>query len=276
MTQIVPGMHIGRGTVMEAPVMVKHGSGRRPGARLRCDCGNIYETRISHLVADKNGRINTMSCGCLNRERSRAQGLANTRNHVEVGQRIGRGVVIDPDVRVTEGAESDLRGARLRCDCGNIYETRISHLIEHRDGKISVLSCGCLRREMERRSKNVQHGMSGHPLYNTWSTMMRRCYSPKNPKYRRYGGRGILVHESWHDVRIFVADLEREIGPKPGQLYSLDRWPDNDGNYEPGNVRWATAAEQTANREYQLAMAFLSWARTVHPEVVAEWATRAQ
>jgi hypothetical protein len=119
---------------------------------------------------------------------------------------------------------------------------------------------------------NRKHGLHAHPLYDTWSTMMRRCYSPKNPKYNRYGGRGIGVYEPWHDVAAFVADIERLLGERP-EGCTLDR-KDNDGNYEPGNVRWATALEQTANREYQLALAFLTWARQHHPEIITEFRER--
>lgn len=99
--------------------------------------------------------------------------------------------------------------------------------------------------------------------------MMRRCYSPKNPKYRRYGGRGIGVCAPWHDVAVFVADIEREIGVRPARM-TLDR-RDNDGNYEPGNVRWATPLGQAANREYQVALEFLTWARQNYPVVVAKF-----
>lgn len=253
---------------MEAPVTVRSGSEQRPGARLRCDCGNVYVARRSHLV-ERNGRINTTSCGCAARESSRSQGLANTKTWVEAGQRIGRGVVTDPDLRVSQGAQSGYRGARLRCDCGTVYEARVSDLIERANGKITVVSCGCLRREKARESKNVKHGMAGHPLYHTWRGMMQRCYTVTHPKYPRYGGRGIAVCDAWHDPRVCIAWIEDNLGSRPAGM-SLDR-ADVNGNYEPGNLQWATPQQQTDNREYQIAMSFMAWARTHHPEVVAEW-----
>jgi hypothetical protein len=76
--------------------------------------------------------------------------------------------------------------------------------------------------------------------------MMQRCYYESHPGFSRYGGRGIVVCERWHDVRLFIEDIDRDLGPRP-EGYTLDRWPDNDGNYEPGNVRWATRSEQLLN-----------------------------
>ena len=98
------------------------------------------------------------------------------------------------------------------------------------------------------------HGLYQHPLYRTWQTMLHRCENPQNKNYRHYGGRGIQVCERWHDPAVFIADVEAAIGPRPAgtypsglPLYSFDR-RDNDSGYRPGNVRWATAKEQLANR----------------------------
>ena len=90
------------------------------------------------------------------------------------------------------------------------------------------------------------HGLRGHPLYGAWCNMINRCGNPWNYEWHNYGGRGIRVYEPWHDVAVFIADIELLLGPRPAGM-SLDRI-DNDGNYEPGNVRWATAAEQARNR----------------------------
>lgn len=75
--------------------------------------------------------------------------------------------------------------------------------------------------------------------------MMDRCYNPRNRSYRDYGGRGITVCKRWHDVRLFVSDVETLIGQRPPGR-TLDRI-DNDGPYGPGKVRWATRAEQIRN-----------------------------
>jgi hypothetical protein len=182
--------------------------------------------------------------------------------HVSKGQRFGRGIVIDPEVRIARpdrpGGE---RGARLRCDCGAEYDALLPHLCAGR-----VLSCGCQRSEKAAERLRQLHsgkpdgyrlppsrGMTGHPLYQTWRGVLDRCENPRNKRYQRYGGRAIAVCDRWHDVRLFIQDIEQEIGVKParchecGGSYSLDRI-NNDRGYEPGNVRWATAVEQNSNK----------------------------
>jgi hypothetical protein len=73
--------------------------------------------------------------------------------------------------------------------------------------------------------------------------MLDRCENPAHHAYARYGGRGISVCKRWHDFAAFRDDIESHIGPRPARK-TLDRYPDNDGNYELGNVRWATKQEQ--------------------------------
>jgi len=175
----------------------------------------------------------------------------------EVGQRIGRGVVLDPQIRVTGGK----RGALLRCDCGSNYEAALLSLVERR-GRINTTSCGCARREQSARigretikvakaawvAKQPGYGLSGHPLYAVWHNMLSRCENPDNVRWEHYGGRGIEVCDRWHDLRQFIEDVETEIGPHPGRGWSLDR-RDGNGNYEPGKVRWATYSQQNRNKD---------------------------
>lgn len=71
--------------------------------------------------------------------------------------------------------------------------------------------------------------------------MLARCDNPKNPAYPRYGGRGITVCDRWRTFEGFLADM----GERPAGK-SIERI-NNDGNYEPGNCRWATAKEQNLN-----------------------------
>jgi hypothetical protein len=91
----------------------------------------------------------------------------------------------------------------------------------------------------------TKHGMSRHPLYPSWANMMTRCYNRNWPQFRDWGGRGIRVCPRWHDVRLFIKDIECEIGPRPPGM-TLDRI-DNDSDYGPGKVKWSTRAEQVRN-----------------------------
>ena len=102
------------------------------------------------------------------------------------------------------------------------------------------------RRDAVRR-RHTTHGQANHPLYSVWYSMLQRCENPRNPAYKHYGGRGIAVCERWHDVRLFIEDIERDLGPRPAGM-SIDRHPDNNGNYEPSNVRWATTLQQAQNK----------------------------
>lgn len=78
------------------------------------------------------------------------------------------------------------------------------------------------------------------PEYRSWMAMLDRCRNPNNGSFHRYGGRGITVCQRWR--RSYIAFLE-DMGRRPSIAYTLDRI-DNDGNYEPGNCRWATAKVQ--------------------------------
>lgn len=82
------------------------------------------------------------------------------------------------------------------------------------------------------------------PERAAWADMKTRCFNSRHPSYKNYGGRGITVCERWLVFEAFLSD----IGPRPSPEHSLDRFPNNDGDYKPGNVRWATYIEQQNNR----------------------------
>jgi hypothetical protein len=85
------------------------------------------------------------------------------------------------------------------------------------------------------------------PIYNCWQSIIARCENPKATGYQYWGGRGIKVHGPWHDPAVFKADVEREIGPRPGTDWTIDRL-NVDEDYRPGNIRWLRKVEQPLNR----------------------------
>lgn len=126
-----------------------------------------------------------------------------------------------------------------RCSCGTEKEVRGTHL---RNG--DVKSCGCARGMSGRSNLKSRstHGMTGTSTHNAWRSLKSRCENPNSDDYAEYGGRGIKVCERWQSFGNFLADM----GVRPLGT-SIDR-VDVNGNYEPGNCRWATATEQSRNR----------------------------
>lgn len=127
------------------------------------------------------------------------------------------------------------------CSCGNTKEIFSGSLTSG-----VTKSCGCYIKEIVGRHM-ITHGESRGPKrtveYPIWYGMLGRCYSPGANRYERYGGRGITVCDRWRG-RDGYANFISDVGRRPGLGYSLDRFPDNNGNYEPGNVRWATREQQ--------------------------------
>ena len=157
-----------------------------------------------------------------------------------IGQRFGRWVVVS-----YHGFVGNRRRWNCICDCGTQKAVDQYNL-----RKSLSMSCGCLEKD---RPHAVIHGQTGKgrkrgPEHACWSGMKARCTNPKSVSWPRYGGRGVKVCDRW--MNSFV-DFLADIGRRPSAQHSLDRHPDNVGNYEPGNVRWATAKEQKANTSRQ-------------------------
>jgi hypothetical protein len=104
--------------------------------------------------------------------------------------------------------------------------------------------CGCLNRELVVQ-RHLKHGEAKLRTaeYRAWASMLDRCNNPNRKHYKYYGGRGIKVCERWMTFANFLADM----GRRPSPLHSIDRWPNPDGDYEPGNCRWATRMQQRHN-----------------------------
>lgn len=123
------------------------------------------------------------------------------------------------------------------CDCGGTNMVQGGHL---KTG--SVKSCGCMASELTSK-RSTKHGMNSAVEYKTWQQMKERCLNQKGKDFHKYGGRGISVYDAWvNSFELFFA----HVGKRPAGCKSLDRI-NNDGNYEPGNVRWATPAQQSRN-----------------------------
>jgi hypothetical protein len=197
----------------------------------RCDCGRSTLVRTESLLRARG----TRSCRCLQKE------CASKANEVDLtNRRFGRLVAVR---RTDKRDKCGQAFWECICDCGNLTLVRAGELTRK---KRIVNSCGCLQKELASEA-NYRHGCANvdtrTPEYSVWSSMKDRCLNPNNPKYPYYGGRGITVCPEWQ--RSFIQFLG-DMGARPPGL-TIDRI-NNDGNYEPGNCRWATMKEQAQNK----------------------------
>lgn len=179
---------------------------------------------------------------------------------IKIGQQFGR-------LTVKNTAERDKKG-QIRwlclCLCGADVVVASTRLM-----KGSVRSCGCLRRETTAATGRRVSRKHGHFLdgiqsitYHSWCNMVYRCTNKNSFAYKNYGGRGITIFQSWRES--FTAFLH-DVGERPSVAHTLDRI-DVNGNYEPGNVRWALIDVQMNNRRNNIYITIDGITRTV-----AQW-----
>jgi len=166
-------------------------------------------------------------------------------------------------VRLLVVARVGNRGPRVTwkvvCDCG---ETGVVLGCNLTSG--NTRSCGCLNREVT-LARVTTHGESKTAEYDVWTGIKNRCANENEPAFKNYGGRGIRVCVRWLDsFENFLLD----VGRRPSAMHTLER-VNNDGNYEPGNVRWATRTEQSRNRRSNKMLTFGS-----ETMCLAAWAER--
>lgn len=160
------------------------------------------------------------------------------------GQRFGRLTVLGPVDRKNQQVVW-----LCQCDCGNQSKSRGDSLRGN-----DTLSCGCLMIERTVEA-NTKHGMWQEHLYGSWHSMIQRCTNPNVKSYARYGGRGIKVCREWRDsFETYYADVS-QIEGFGAEGVTLDRI-DNNGDYTPGNVRWASATVQERNRQNNVMITF--------------------
>ena len=142
-----------------------------------------------------------------------------------------------------------------RCECG---ATRVVYGVHLNRGK--TRSCGCYNNEVHSTLSGRSKGAASE--YKTWSSMLNRCENPNAQEFDRYGARGIAVCDRWHDLECFLQDM----GRRPSSKHSIDRI-NNNGDYEPGNCRWATRQTQQNNLRSNRIVSFGGKSLTV-----AQWA----
>jgi hypothetical protein len=123
------------------------------------------------------------------------------------------------------------------CDCGKSVVVPSNNLVQGHTN-----SCGCMALEI-RSMNHKTHGLSHTPLFRVWCSMRARCENPKNTRYDRYGGRGIVVCDRWRNSFL---DFYNDVVSGYANGLQLDRI-DNDGNYEPTNTRWVPPAQNARN-----------------------------
>ena len=172
-----------------------------------------------------------------------------------IGQKFSRLTVIGIGV---PGPKNSTR-YRCRCECGEERD-----LPKHKLTTGHTRSCGCLQREMV-KARLKTHGDSSKKStateYTIWSKMIQRCGNENEPSYENYGGRGIRVCERWLSYENFLEDM----GRRPSKKHSIDRI-DNNGDYAPGNCRWASRGEQSRNTRRNVLISFQGRAM-----VAADW-----
>lgn len=164
-----------------------------------------------------------------------------------MGQRIEykKGELVGPAGLIFMGDAPNGTHGRMGCFvCPLCENTFISGVSNVKSG--NAKSCGCMR-YINAASSRRSHGMSRHWLYSVWGNLVARCYDPNNPSYCNYGDRGIKMCDEWRNNFKAFYDYVSQLPYYREDGYTIDRI-DNDGGYEPENIRWTTKHIQNTNQ----------------------------
>lgn len=152
------------------------------------------------------------------------------------GDIVGINIFIrDAPSRRTSGGQVKRRAVFLCSECGNEFTTNVARV-----KKSHTYMCGC-------KPRSTTHQMSSSKYHKRWIAIKQRCFNARSPAYKYYGARGITLFDGWiNNFKSFYNYISQLHGFDDPEL-SIDRI-DNDGNYEPGNIRWATRSVQNSNR----------------------------
>lgn len=208
---LLPSQKFGKRTVIAQEGRTRNG---QKTYRVRCECGKEDIVACADLTFGK-----ALSCNYC------------PLDYPLIGEKFGRRTII-ADMGV------DVDGRRLykvKCSCGQ--EKTLNWKAFSRGKSYSCLSC-----------HQKTHDLSSHPLYGTWNRIVGRCTNPNDTNFHQYGMRGIKIFSGWkNDPTEFIKYIESLPNAYDPEKKELDRI-DNNGNYEPGNLRWASRLENLLNR----------------------------
>lgn len=213
----------------------------------KCDCGKEKEFNLNSLR-----RNVTKSCGCLKQEDI----------SYLIGAKFGKLTII----KDLGTLKFNRKYVLVKCSCKKQTEKAVG-LICLKNGKLT--SCGCNYIKYGEKNNCFKHGLTNHPLYFVYLSMVDRCSNDKDAQYYNYGGRGIRVDEHWlgpNGLKNFINDMGGSY--QPG--LSIDR-KDNNGPYSKENCRWATRYTQGRNKRNNILISFNN-----ETKCLAEWAEQYQ